>query len=57
MEFFGLKVPSLLDLGFMVMLIHETYFNKYISPLFHGLVEELTEAHSLFQLSATNNQF
>ena len=38
------------------MLIHETYFNKHISPLLHGLVEELAEACSLFWLSATNNQ-
>ena len=56
MEFFGLKVPSLLDLGSMVMLIHKTYFNKHISPLLHGTVEELAEAHLLFWLSATNNQ-
>ena len=56
MEFFSLKVPSLLDSGSMVMLIRENYFNKYILPLLHVTVEELTEAHSLFQLSATNNQ-
>ena len=56
MEFFGLKVPSLLDSGSMVMLIRENYFNKHILPLLHGTVEELTEAHSLFQLSTTNNQ-
>ena len=56
MEFFGLKVPSLLDLGSMVMLIHKNYFNKHILPLLHGTAEELTKAHSLFWLSATNNQ-
>ena len=56
MEFLGLKVPSLLDSGSMVMLIHEAYFNKYILPLLHGTAEELAEAHSLFCLSATNNQ-
>ena len=56
MEFFGLKVPSLLDSGSMVMLIHKTYFNKYILPLFCGTVEELTEAHLLFRLSAANTQ-
>ena len=56
MEFLGLKVPSLLDSGSMVTLIHEAYFNKHILPLFHGTAEELVEAHSLFQLSATNNQ-
>ena len=56
MEFLGLKVPSLLDSGSMVMLIREAYFNKYILPLLRGLVEELAEAHSLFHLSAANNQ-
>ena len=38
------------------MLIHESYFNKHILPLLHGTVEELAEAHSLFRLSAANNQ-
>ena len=56
MEFFGLKVPSLLDSGSMVTLIRETYFNKYILPLLHGTMEELAEAHLLFWLSASNNQ-
>ena len=56
MEFLGLKVPSLLDSGSMVMLIREAYFNKYILPLLCGTAEELAEAHSLFCLSATNNQ-
>ena len=56
MEFFGLKVPSLLDSGSMVMLIRENYFNKHILPLLHGTVEELSEAHSLFQLSTANSQ-
>ena len=56
MEFLGLKVPSLLDSGSMVMLIREAYFNKYTLALLHGSVEELAEAHSLFHLSATNNQ-
>ena len=56
MEFLGLKVPSLLDSGSMVTLIHEAYFNKHILPLLHGSVEELAEAHLLFHLSATNNQ-
>ena len=30
MEILGQKVPSLLDSGFMVTLIHEGYFKKYI---------------------------
>ena len=56
MEFLGLKVPSLLDSGSMVMLIYEAYFHKNILPLLCGTVEELAEAHLLFHLSATNNQ-
>ena len=56
MEFLGLKVPSLLDSGSMVTLIHEAYFNKYILPILRGTAEELAEAHSLFCLSAANNQ-
>ena len=56
MEFLGLKVPSLLDSGSMVMLIREAYFNKHILPLLCSSVEELAEAHSLFCLSAANNQ-
>ena len=38
------------------MLICKTYFNKHILPLLRGSAEELAEAHSLFQLSAANNQ-
>ena len=56
MEFLGLKVPSFLDSGSMVMLIREAYFNKHILPLLRGSVDELAEAHSLFRLSAANNQ-
>ena len=56
MEFLGLKVPSLLNSGSMVTLIHEAYFNKYILPLLHGTAEESAEADSLFRLLATNNQ-
>ena len=58
MEFFGLKVPSLLDSGFHGDAhLHETYFNKHIFTIIAcSSAEELAEAHSLFQLSATNNQ-
>ena len=56
MEFLGLKVPSLLDSGSMVTLIHEAYLNKHILPLLCSSVEELAKAHSLFHLSAANNQ-
>ena len=55
MEFLGLKVPSLLDSGSMVTLIREAYFNKNILPLLH-VQWRIAEGHSLFRLSATNNQ-
>ena len=55
-ELLGLKIPSLLDSGSMVTLVCEGYFTKNILPLLQGLAGNMTEAHSLFQLSATNNQ-
>ena len=55
-EILGQKIPSLLDSGSMVMLIREQYFNKNILPLLKKSTGNLTEAHSLFQLSAANNE-
>ena len=40
----------------MVMLIREKYFNKNILPLLKRSAGDLTEAHSLFRLSAANNE-
>ena len=51
----GKGVPFLLDLGSMVTLIWEGYFEKNILPLLKTSPGELTEAHSLFRLSAANN--
>ena len=51
-----LPIPSLFDSGSMVILICEGYFLKNILPLFQDSAGELTEAHSLFWLSATNNE-
>ena len=51
----GKGAPSLLDLGSMVTLIWEEYFEKNILPLLKTSPGELTEAHSLFRLSAANN--
>ena len=39
----------------MVTLIWEGYFEKNILPLLKTSPGELTEAHSLFKLSAANN--
>ena len=55
-DILGQKIPSLLDSGSMVMLIHEGYFIKNILPLWKKLAGDLTEAHSLFWLSAANNE-
>ena len=40
----------------MVTLIHEGYFTKNILPLLKRTAGDLTEAHSLFRLSAANNE-
>ena len=55
-DILGQKMPSLLDSGSMVMLIREGYFIKNILPLLKKSAGDLTEAHSLFQLSAANNE-
>ena len=55
-DLLGQKVPSLLDSGSMVILICEGYFTKNILPLLNNSTSELTKAHSLFWLSATNNE-
>ena len=40
----------------MVMLIRKGYFTKNILPLLKRTAGNLTEAHSLFRLSAANNE-
>ena len=56
MDLLGRKVPSLLDSGSMVTLIREGYFPKNIQPLLGKSLGKLAKAHSMFQLSATNNE-
>ena len=56
MDLLGQKVPSLLDSGSMVTLIHEGYFTKNIQPLLGKSSGKLAEAHSMFWLSAANNE-
>ena len=56
MDLLGRKVPSLLDSGSMVTLICEGYFTKNIQPLLNKSSSKLAEAHSMFQLSAANNE-
>ena len=56
MDLLGRRVPSLLNSGSMVTLICKGYFTKKILPLLNKSSGELTEAHSLFRLSPTNNK-
>ena len=56
MEILGQKISSLLDSGSMVTLIREGHFMKYILPLLNKNAGDLTKAHSLFWLSAANNE-
>ena len=51
----GKGVPSLMDSGSMATLIWEGYFEKNILPLLKSSPGQLSEAHSLFRLSAANN--
>ena len=55
LDVMGKGVPSFLDSGSMVTLIWEGYFEKNILPLLKSSSGELSEAHSLFKLSAANN--
>ena len=55
-DILGQKIPSLLDSGSMVTLIHKGYFIKNILPLLKKSADDLTEGHSLFRLSAANNE-
>ena len=55
LDVLGKGVPSLLDLGSMVTLIQEGYFEKNILPLLKASLGKLSEAHLLFKLSAANN--
>ena len=52
MDLLGQPVPSLLNSGSMLTLICEGYFVKHIQPLLEGKAE----THSMFWLSAANNE-
>ena len=56
MDLLGQRVPSLLDSGSMVTLIHEGYFVKHVQLLLNKSSSKMAEAHSLFWLSAANNE-
>ena len=56
MDLLGQKVPSLFNSGSMVTLIHEGYFAKKFQPLLGKSLSKMAEVHSMFQLSAANNE-
>ena len=56
MDLLGQEVPSLHNSGSMVTLIREGYFVKHIQPLLNKSSSKMAEAHSLFWLSAANNE-
>ena len=49
------KIPSLLDSGSQVTLIHQRFFEQEILPHIKPSDEEKAKAHQLFQLTAANN--
>ena len=55
MECGGKRIPSLLDSGSWVTLIHKSYFEWEILPHIRQSDGEKAEAHQLFQLTAANN--
>ena len=54
LQLLGIELTSLLNSGSMVTLIREGFFMKYILPKLQNS-QELSQAHSLFRLSAANN--
>ena len=49
------RIPSLLDSGSQVTLIHQNYFEWEILPHIRPSGGEKAEAHQLFQLTAANH--
>ena len=49
------RIPSLLDSGSQVTLIHQSFFKQEILPHIQTSDGEKAEAHQLFQLTAANN--
>ena len=56
MDLLGRQVPSFLDSGSMVTLLCKGYFIKNIQPLLNKSSSKLAKAHSMFWLSAANNE-
>ena len=54
LQLLGIELTSLLDSGSMVTLVREGFFMEYIFPKLQNS-QELSQAHSLFRLSAANN--
>ena len=54
LQLLGIELTSLLNSESMVTLVREGFFMKYILPKLQNS-QELSQAHSLFRLSAANN--
>ena len=52
----GIQIPSFLDLGSDVMLLRQSYFEKYLLPKIQGVTGEKAKAHQLFHLMVTNDR-
>ena len=49
------RIPSLIDFGNQITIIHKSYFGWEILPHILPSSEEKAESHQLFQLTAANN--
>ena len=50
----GIKVPSLVDTGSEVTLLHQSYFNTHPKAIVSPSSHEKREAHSLFKVTTVN---
>ena len=51
----GVQIPSLLDSGSKVSLIHYSHFKEHLLPKIEDPMGEKSEAHVLFNLTAAND--
>ena len=51
----GVQIPSLLDSGSKVSLIHYSYFKEHLLPTIEAPMGEKSDAHILFNLTAAND--
>ena len=51
----GVQIPSLLDSGSEVLLIHYSHFKEHLLPKIEDPIGEKSEVHILFNLTAAND--